>query len=80
MSNYIKEYVRISDHASLDEVIDALSAIRRSIPDGAQAELRMRGDDVFGRHMCVCYMRPKPSEELLAELPYRLSDVSTRAA
>ena len=74
MSSFVKEYVRIADHTSLDAAIEALMELRRSMPDGATAELRMRGDDVFGRHLSVCYMRPKSMEELTCELPYRMAD------
>ena len=74
MSSFVKEYVRIEDHTSLDDAIEALMELRRSLPDGANAELRMRGDDVFGRHLSVCYMRPKSMEELTCELPYRMAD------
>lgn len=80
MSNFVKEYVEISDHASLDDVIEALVAIRRALPAGADAEMRMRGDDVFGRHLSVCYLRPKAMEELMVELPYRMADRTSLAA
>ena len=74
MSSFVKEYVRIADHTSLDAAIEALMELRRSLPEGAHAELRMRGDDVFGHHLSVCYMRPKSMEELTCELPYRMAD------
>lgn len=74
VSSFVKEFVRIEDHTSLDDAIDALMELRRNMPQGAIAELRLRGDDVFGRHLSVCYLRPKSMEELTAELPYRLAD------
>jgi hypothetical protein len=80
MSNFVREYIEIADHISLDEAIEALSAVRRSLPEGAVAELRMRGDDVFGRHLSVCYMRPKAMDELSCEIPYRLGDDASLAA
>lgn len=76
MSSFIKEYVKIDDHTSLDNAIEALMELRRSLPEGANAELRMRGDDVFGRHLSVCYMRPKCMDELTCELPYRMADAA----
>jgi len=76
VSSFVKEYVRIEDHTSLDDAIEVLMELRRSMPEGANAELRMRGDDVFGRHLSVCYMRPKSMEELTCELPYRMADAS----
>lgn len=80
MSNFVKEFIEIADHTSLDDVIDALTALRRTLPEGVDAELRMRGDDVFGRHMSICYMRPKHIDELTCELPYRLADPDSLAA
>lgn len=80
MSNFVREYVQIEDHIGLDELIDTLTAIRQAVPDGAEAELRMRGDDVFGRHMAVCYLRPKSAEEVQTELSYRQPDQSDLAA
>lgn len=80
MSNFVREYVQIEDHASLDDVIDMLTAVRRALPQGAEAEIRMRGDDVFGRHLSICYLRPKAMDELVIELPYRLVEGARSAA
>ncbi|MFM7027608.1 MAG: hypothetical protein ACKOXK_02890 [Chakrabartia sp.] len=80
MSNFVREYVQIDDHASLDDVIEVLTAVRRALPQGADAEIRMRGDDIFGRHLSICYLRPKAMDELVTELPYRLAAGTSRAA
>ena len=70
MSNFVKEFVEIADHTSLDDVIDALTKLRRALPNGAQAEMRLRGDDIFGRHLSICYLRPKHEDEMNGERPY----------
>ena len=57
MSRRVKEFVDIADHVSLDELIEKLAEVRASLPDNAEAELRLRGDDVFGRRITISYIR-----------------------
>ncbi|MGZ8281392.1 MAG: hypothetical protein ACXWUN_00405 [Allosphingosinicella sp.] len=70
MSRMIKDYVEIRDRASLDDMIARLIEIRDSLPAKAEAEFLVRGDDVFGRHLCVAYMRPLTDEEARCEGRY----------
>lgn len=70
MTRMIKDYAEIGDHASLDSLIARLTEIRDSLPQGTQAELRVRGDDVFGRHLCVGFLRPLTAEEAACEGRY----------
>ena len=70
MSRMIKDYVEIGDHASLDSLIGRLTEIRDSLPADAGAEIRMRGDDIFGRHLSVGYLRPLTAEEAACEGRY----------
>ncbi len=72
MSRMVKEFIEIKDHVSLDALIDALVAARESLPEGSEAEVKMRGDDVFGRQICVSYFRAQTSEE--AECDARYAD------
>ena len=66
----IREYIEIDSYRSLDEVIAGLQKVRDSLPDGAEAEIRMRGDDIFGRHLCVSYLRSLNPEEAACEARY----------
>jgi len=70
MSRMVKDYVEIGDRASLDDVIARLIALRDTLPPGSEAEVRMRGDDMFGRHLCVAFMRPLNAEEAACEDRY----------
>ena len=63
MSRRVKEFIEISDFASLDGLIEKLTAIRDNLPEFAEAELRMKGDDVFGRKLSISYMREQNGEE-----------------
>lgn len=63
MSRRVKQFIEISDFASLDELIERLVAIRDRLPDFSEAELRMKGDDVFGRKLSISYMREQTAEE-----------------
>jgi hypothetical protein len=57
MSRRVKEYVDIPDHVSVDELIDRLNAIRDALPEEADAELRLRGDEIFGHRITISYFR-----------------------
>ena len=70
MSRLIKDYVEIGDHASLDNLIERLTELRNSLPEPAQAELKMRGDDIFGRHLCIGFLRPLTADEAACEGRY----------
>jgi hypothetical protein len=74
MGRMIKDYVEVGDQASLDGLIARLGEIRDGLPPGAQAEIRMRGDDVFGRHLCVGFMRPLTDDEAACEGRYAKPD------
>ena len=70
MSRMVKDFVEIKDVTSLDALIDRLVAVRESLPNAGQAEVRMRGDDVFGRQLAVSYFRPQTSEEAECDARY----------
>ena len=70
MSRRVKEFVDIADQISLDELIEKLAEVRGSLPENAEAELRLRGDDVFGRSISISYMRDQTSEEAEIEKRY----------
>ena len=55
MSRRVKEFVDVPDHVSIDDLISKLAQIRDSLPEGAEAELRLRGDEVFGHRITVSY-------------------------
>ena len=63
MTRRVKEFVDIRDHSSLDELIHKLIELRDSLPENSDAELRLRGDDVFGRRITITYLRDQTAEE-----------------
>ena len=77
MSRRVKDYVDVADHVSIDELIERLTAIRDSLPEGANAELRLRGDEVFGHRLTISFFRPQTDEE--AEIERRYSDEAREA-
>ena len=77
MSRRVKEFVDVADHLSLDELIHRLAAIRDSLPESADAELRLRGDEVFGNRITVSYFREQTDEE--AEIEKRYAEQSREA-
>jgi len=70
MSRRVKEFVDIADHQSLDDLIANLQAVRDRLPDCAEAEMRLRGDDVFGRRITISYLRELTAEEAECERRY----------
>ena len=77
MSRRVKEFVDISDHVSLDELIGKLAEVRAALPENCEAELRLRGDDVFGRRITISYFRDQTEEE--AECERRYADAAKEA-
>lgn len=70
MRTRVKDYIEISDYTSLDRLITTLTAIRESLPETAEPELKMRGDDVFGRRLSISYWRELTAEEQAADAKY----------
>ena len=70
MSRRVKDFIEVKDLSSLDTLIERLQEVRAGLPDDAQPEVRMRGDDVFGRHICVSYYRPQTAEEAECDARY----------
>jgi len=70
MGRRIKEYIDIRDHASLDDLICKLVEIRSQLSDDAEPELRLRGDDIFGKKLSISYLRDQTPEEAACEARY----------
>ena len=70
MSRRVKEFVDIADHLSLEELIEKLAEVRAGLPEGSEAELRLRGDDVFGHRITISYLRDPTAEEAECEKRY----------
>ena len=70
MSRRVKEYIDIEDHSSIDALIEKLVEVRDGLPEDCDAELRLRGDDVFGRRVTITYLRDLTEEEAECERRY----------
>lgn len=77
MKRRVKEFVDIGDHVSLDDLIARLAEVRDSLPDQAEAEMRLRGDDVFGHRITISYFREQTDEE--AEIERRYAEATREA-
>ncbi len=61
----VREFVELNGNTSIEDLIARLSAIKAEMPSDAGEELvRVRGDDVFGHHILVTYLRPETPEEV----------------
>ena len=72
MSRRVKDFVEIADHVSLDDLIQKLNELRDSLPEDSEAELRLRGDEIFGHRITISYFRGQTDEE--AEIEKRYAD------
>ena len=70
MARRVKDFIEISDHTSLDRLITTLTVIRDSLPQDAEAELKLKGDDIFGRRLSITYFRELTAEEAACDARY----------
>jgi len=77
MSRRVKDFVDVSDQLSLDDLIARLKEIRDDLPADAEAELQIRGDEVFGHRITISYLRAQTDEE--AEIEKRYADAAREA-
>lgn len=75
MGRRVKDFIEVSEYTSLDQLINTLTAIRDNLPADAEPELRMKGDDVFGRRLSISYFRELTSEEAACEARYSAPDL-----
>jgi hypothetical protein len=77
MSRRVKEFIDINEHVSLDDLIGKLVELRDSLSEESEAELRLRGDEVFGRRITISYFRDQTAEE--AEIEKRYAEQTREA-
>ena len=70
MGRRVKDFIEISEYTSLDQLINTLTAVRDNLPEDAEPELRMKGNDVFGRRLSISYFRELTAEEAALESRY----------
>jgi hypothetical protein len=66
----VKDFIDISEYTSLDVLIRYLETIRDNLPSDHQAELKIRGDEIFGRRLTITYFREQTPEEIAIESKY----------
>ncbi|MBV9931489.1 MAG: hypothetical protein JO013_11165 [Alphaproteobacteria bacterium] len=70
MSRLVKDFIEVKDCGSLDDLIARLQEVRDGLPSHAAPEVRMRGDDIFGRHICVSFLREQTEDEAAVDARY----------
>ena len=70
----VKDFIDISEYTSLDDLIRYLETIRDNLPAEHQAELKIRGDDIFGRRLTISYFREQTPEEVEIDSKYSAGD------
>ena len=70
MPRRVKDFIEISEYTSLDDLIRFLEIIRGTLPEDSEAELKIRGDEVFGRRLTITFLRDLTDEEASLEARY----------
>ncbi|WP_028970379.1 hypothetical protein [Sphingomonas sp. URHD0057] len=70
MPRRVKDHIDISEYTSLDDLIRYLETVRDNLPPDCEAELKIRGDDVFGKRLTITYFREMTPEEADLEARY----------
>ena len=70
MARRVKDFIDVSEYTSLDDLIRYLETIRDNLPPEHQAELKIRGDEVFGRRLTITYFREQTPDEVELETKY----------
>jgi len=72
----VKDFIDISEYTSLDDLIRYLETIRDNLPADHEAEMKIRGDEIFGRRLTITYFREQTSDEVELESKYGIGDSS----
>jgi len=72
----VKDFIDISEYTSLDDLIRYLETIRDNLPADHEAELKIRGDEVFGKRLTITYFRDQTADEAELESKYAEPDDS----
>ena len=70
MPRLIRDFIEISEYTSLDDLIRFLQTIRDNLPSDCEAELKLRGDEVFGHRLTISFLRQLTAEEAKREARY----------
>ena len=77
MPRRVNDFIDISEYTSLEDLIRYLQTVRDNLPPEHQAELKIRGDDIFGRRLTISYFREQTAEEVELESKYNGGDAET---
>ena len=74
MPRRVKDFIDISEYTSLDDLIRYLETIRDNLPEGCEAEMKIRGDEIFGKRLTIQYFREQTADEVELESKYSDGD------
>lgn len=78
MPRRVKDFIDISEYTSLDDLIRYLETVRDNLPAAHQAEMKIRGDEIFGRRLTITYWREQTAEEADLEARYAGGDEDSK--
>lgn len=74
MPRRVKDFIDISEYTSLEDLIRYLETVRDNLPADHQAEMKIRGDEIFGRRLTITYFREQTADEVELESKYGAGD------
>ena len=74
MPRRVKDFIDISEYTSLDDLIRYLETSRDNLPADHHADMKIRGDEVFGRRLPITYFREQTPDEIELESKYSAND------
>ena len=74
MPRRVKDFIDISEYTSLDDLIRYLKTVRDNLPADHQAEMKIRGDEIFGRRLTITYFREQTADEVELDTKYGATD------
>ena len=75
MPRRVKDFIEISEFTSLDDLIKFLHAIRDNLPADSEAELKIRGDEIFGHRLTISFLRELTADEAALDAKYSGNDL-----
>lgn len=75
MPRRVKDFIEISEFTSLDDLIKFLEVIRDTLPADSEPELKIRGDEIFGRRLTITFLRALNAEEASLEGRYAADEL-----
>ncbi len=80
MRRRVRDYIEVSEHTPLDELIAFLKTAHETLSENSAPELFIRGDHIFGQRLTIAFWREPTVEEAACEARYNLKPPTQHSA